>query len=199
MFQHLRGWLSASTFLASCQSVMTTEAMLMALNEFSGIPGSQTWHFVGKDVLGQLGGLLVMSGLTKQVDTHPRKLLSVSHLLEQTSMNLLLFTPTAPMYCFMPMAAAANMCVNVSFIVYGSVNAKCIQAVSQSPQPASSNVGELYSKLAVSQTLASTLGLTVGMITNMSSLSHHWSGWVAFFALGVGRVVCFQNAIKKIL
>lgn len=188
MFLQFSGWLSASTVASACQSVLSTEAMLSVLLG----SGSQTWNYVGRDVLGQLGGLLVMSGLTKQTDKNPRQFLWMAHAFQQSSMALLLCTPVLEPTWFMPVAAMANICSNVSFIAYGSMNAKCIQKLSEREN----NVGELYSKLTVTQTLASSAGLCLGMIVNEVVGSYNY---LMFFVLGGVRVFCCNQAVKKVL
>lgn len=187
-FARFSGWLTASTVASSCQSVLSTEAMLSVLLGTE----AQTWNYVGRDVLGQLGGLLVISGLTKQTDKHPTKFLWVSHVFQQASMGLLMCTPSLTPEWFLPVAAVANVCANVSFIGYGSINAKCIQKLSAEKN----NVGELYSKLTVHQTLGSTLGLSLGMLLN-----EHWScnSGILFLGLGIVRVYCCNKAVRNVL
>lgn len=190
MFARFSGWLAVSTVASSAQSVLSTEAMLTMLLGTE----SHTWNYVGRDVLGQLGGLLVMSGLTKQTDKNPGRFLWMSHALQQASMALLLYTPELSPSLFMPVAAIANICTNVSFIGYGSLNAKCIQKLSSGH----SNVGELYSKLTVYQTLASTVGLSMGMMLN-ESVHTSLHTYPLFFLLGLVRVYCCNQAVKKVL
>ena len=182
------GWLAASTLASSCQSVLSTEALLSVLMGTE----SQTWNYVGRDVLGQLGGLLVMSGFTKFIDKRPREFLWVSHAFQQTSMGLLMFTPSLPAEWFLPVAAVANVCANVSFIGYGSLNAKCIQKLSLEHN----NVGELYSKLTVHQTLASAVGLSVGMMLNEHC---PLDPRLLFLTLGIARVYCCNQAVRNVL
>ena len=177
---------------SSCQSVLSTEAMLTVLLGTE----AHTWNYVGRDVLGQLGGLLVMSGLTKHTDRQPHQFIKVSHGLQQASMAILMCTPLVDPSWFLPVAAAANVCANISFIGFGSINAKCIQKLSGE----NNNVGELYAKLSVHQTLASTLGLSMGMLLNEHSC-YFPEGAPSFFfaALGVLRVVSYSKAVKNVL
>jgi hypothetical protein len=177
----------ASTVLSSCQSVLSTEAMLTVLGSSEA---QRAMNYIGKDILGQLGGLLVMTGLSKTVDSNPQRVIKLAHVLQQTSMGMLLLSPLCPSY-FLPIAGLANVCSNLSFMSFGGINAKCIQSVSTDH-----NVGELYTKLAINQTLASTLGLTLGMgLTWGVDLPAE----VLFSVLGIGRVVSYQKAVYKIL
>lgn len=183
-----------STLASSCQSVLSTEAMLTVLVDSS----AHTWNYVGRDVLGQLGGLMVMAGMTKNTDKNPVKSLWVSHGLQQASMALILCTPSLPADLFLPVAAAANMCANVAFINYGSLNAKCIQKLSADKN----NVGELYSKLTLQQTLASTIGLSVGMVLNeccTSAAIVPLDARLLFLVLGCIRVHCCNRAVRSVL
>lgn len=179
--------LFASTVLSSCQSVLSTEAMLSALTVMQG---DQTWNYVGKDVLGQLGSLFVMMGLSKTVDRNPHRFIALSHGMQQASMALMLLSPMLPHY-FLPLAGVANMCSGISFMGFGAVNAKCIQKLSF----VENNVGELYTKLTIQQTLASTVGLTAGMFL----AKHGFSSHELFVVLGVGRVASHYWAVSKLL
>ncbi len=189
LWKHFSGWLSASTLLSSCQSVLVTEAMLHAL--MADTTGYQVFNYVGRDVLGQLGGLCVMMGLTKQIDKHPQKFVLFSHALQQCSVACLLITPSIPGHWFLPMAAVANVCANGAFIGFGSINAKCIQTLSNG----NNNVGELYSKLSVQQTLASTVGMSLGLLFTKSTLPPE----VFCAVLGFARIICYQKAVTKVL
>lgn len=189
-FHRFSGWLAASTLASSCQSVLSTEAMLTVLLYSE----SQTWNYVGRDVLGQLGGLFVMSGFTKLTDKKPREFLWLSHVFQQGSMALLLTTPLLSPHWFLPVASIANVCANVSFMGYGGINAKCVQKLAGEKD----NVGELYTKLTIHQTLASTVGLSLGMMLN----EHHLdvtSSYALFAVLGVVRVFCCNQAVQKVL
>ena len=192
-FTHFTGWLSASTLASACQSVLSTEAMLSVLLTID--TEAHTWNYVGRDVLGQLGGLLVMSGFTKWTDKKPRQFLWLSHAFQQGSMSLLLLTPALHTNMFLPVASLANMCSNVSFIGYGGLNAKCIQKLSGNQN----NMGELYTKVTVHQTLASTVGLSVGMMLNQWTLLHPGTSAYLFAALGVIRVYSCNRAVQKVL
>ncbi len=188
-FHKFSGWLAASTVLLSTQSVLSTQAMLQMLT--LGSTEAQVFNFVGRDVLGQLGGLAVMIGLTKRIDKNPHKFVWFAHAMQQSSMLLLLSTPHLPVQFFLPVSALSNVFMNVSFIGYGSLSAKCIQKFSDG-----SNMGEMYSKLTIHQTLASTLGLSLGILCTETSTALPNA---CFVALGIARVFCYQKAVTKVL
>ena len=145
---------------------------------------TQIVNFVGRDVLGQLGSLVVMMGLAKHIDRRPQEFLMFSHLVQQTSMACVLLTPMLPSSWFLPVAAVGNVCANVSFIGFGSIHAL-----------SKDNIGELYSKVTMHSTLASTVGLSLGMLLTKSALSPE----VSFAVLGVARVFTYHKAVKKVL
>jgi len=183
-------WMAASTLLSSCQSVLVTEAMLHVL--MADTAGYQVFNYVGRDVLGQLGSLCVMMGLTKHIDKHPKRFLLFSHTLQQCAVASVLLTPSLPSHWFLPVAAFSNVCLNVSFMGFGSISAKCINHFAREQN----NVGELYSKLTVHGTLASSLGLSLGMLLSKSALV---SPEAACVALGVARILSYQKAVSKLL
>ena len=187
-FSKFSAYLATSIVASSCQSVLSTEAMLSVLMNTE----SQTWNYVGRDVLGQLGGLLVMSGLTKHTDKNPQQFLWMSHAFQQVSMGLIMLSPSVAPEWFLPIGAVANVCLNVSFIGYGSINAMCVQRLSTEKN----NVGELYSKFTMQTTLGSTVGLAAGMLLNEHLA--HYSG-LLFFGLGAVRIYCCNKAVRAVL
>ena len=184
-FQRFSRWMFVSTFMASCQNVLSTDAMLTLLSVMSE---QRTFNYIGKDVVGQLSSLAVMMGFTKHIDANPRHFMGQSLLLHQTSMTILLVSPTVPAY-FLPLAGFGNMLSNVAFMGFGGINAKCIQALATD-----NNVGELYSKLTITQTLASSLGLTAGVALSTLPATEVW-----FTALGLGNMLCYYKAVTNVL
>lgn len=184
-FQRFSRWMFVSTCLASCQNVLSTDAMLTLLSVMNE---QRTLNYIGKDVVGQLSSLAVMMGFTKHIDANPRRFMGQSLLLHQTSMTILLVSPTVPAY-FLPLAGFGNMLSNVAFMGFGSINAKCIQALATD-----NNVGELYAKLTITQTLASSLGLTAGVALSTLPGTEVW-----FTALGLGNMFCYYKAVTNVL
>lgn len=186
-FQKFSKWMFASMCLSSCQNVLSMDAMLellAVLNE------TRTLNYIGKDVVGQLSSLLVMLGFSKHIDLQPRQFMVHSVLLHQTSMALTLVSPLFPTY-FVAVAGVGSMLGNVAFMGLGAINAKCIQTLATE-----NNVGELYSKLTITQTLAGSVGMAAGVAVLPEVTS--WN-YAAFAALGIGHMFCYHRAVTSVL
>jgi hypothetical protein len=187
-FQRFSKWMFVSTVFGSCQHVLSTDAMLTMLALMNE---ERTLNFIGKDIVGQLSSLAVMMGLTKHIDSDPRKFMFQSQFLYQTSMSLMLLAPACSTY-FLPIAGLGNMLGNVAFMGFGGINAKCIQALATD-----NNVGELYSKLTITQTLASSIGMSLGVALSTAPSVPGSELW--FVALGVGNVFCYYKAVTNVI
>lgn len=179
-------WNTASSFLVSIESVLSTHNML---NTISGVTSDyvRTMNFVGKDVIGQAGALYFITRAGKIADSQPEKFLNTSHVLQQTSYFLMALTPVAPDW-FVGIAGVSNLAANISFTGFGAINAKCIEELS------TNNTGEVYSRVAATSTFGSTLGLTAGvaMVTYIPN-----SIWL-LPVLGALRVYTYSRAIEEL-
>jgi len=183
-------YLFVSTVCSSCQSVFVTNAMLTSLTDMDS---SQTrvLQFVGKDIIGQLGSLLVMSGLSTTVDSKPRRFVRLAHVLQQGSMGFMYLAPLYPQW-FLTIGGVSNMLASVSFMCFGALNAKCIQVAAAEK----GNAGELYARLTIQQTLASTLGLGLGLgLKTVCPLPDE----VYFVLFGLGRVWSYNKGLSTVL
>ena len=183
-------YLFVSTVCSSCQSVFVTNAMLTPLTDMDS-SHERVFQFIGKDIVGQVGSLLVMSGLSSTVDSNPRRFVKTAHLLQQTGVGLLYLTPFYP-HWFMSIGGVSNMMISVSFMCFGALNAKCIQKAAAEKN----NAGQMYATLTIQQTLASSIGLGLGLtLKTWCPLPDE----VYFALFGVGRIWSYNRGINSIL
>jgi len=184
------GWSFLSNALVSVETAVATHNMLHAMS--SGSDALRTVNYVGKDVIGQLGGLWFMSRMSYKADKHPKRFLLYSNVIQQVAYMGVCATPMAPDY-FLPIAGASNLLLNIAFTGFGAINAKCIQKLS------ASNIGEAYAKISVVNTLGSSLGLLAGLglmtLVADSGLFH----LVIVSISGSLRVYSFSRAIRNLL
>ena len=149
------GWSFASNVLVSAESAMATHSMLHSIS--CDTETIRTINYIGKDVIGQLGCLAYIAKTGKEADKDPQRFLFYSNFAQQLAYMSLCATPMYPEY-FLPIAGISNIFSNVSFIGFGAINAKCIQKLA-----IDGNVGELYAKISVFNTIGSSLGLMIGL------------------------------------
>ena len=181
-------WSFISTVCVSLQTTLSTHNMLSAVGDDS----TRTVNYIGKDILGQLGGLLFMAKVGKQADKSPRDFIFMSNAIQQTSIMLMSLTPMVSPALFLPMAGLSNSLSNLSFTGYGAINAKCIQEISNQ------NMGELYTKITMVNTMASTIGMTGGVALCIY-IPDHETRTMLLPLIGIARVYSYQKAIEDII
>jgi predicted membrane-bound spermidine synthase len=93
------GWSCISNALISVETAVATHNMLDAMS--SGSDTLRTVNYIGKDVIGQLGGLWFMSKMSYKADKYPKRFLLYSNLIQQMAYMGICATPLAPDY-FLP-------------------------------------------------------------------------------------------------
>lgn len=158
-------WSLASTFIVSIESVIATNSMFSSIGETSS-SSLLTFNYIGKDIIGQLGGLIYISSSGKYIDENPLSSLYYSNSLQQSSFLLMASTHFIPNF-FLPLAGLSSLAMNISFSFSGAVNAKCINALSFSKRDkdnnTTSNIGELYARISALNTLGSSIGMVTGL------------------------------------
>jgi hypothetical protein len=153
------GWMALNSWSSSVNSVIATNSMLGSIIGTSpSYCASITTTYVGKDVVGQLGGLVYAWKTGNKADSEPMKYVTKGVSMQQMGCYLenasLLFTAKFPMLAYLGVSSVIK---NVSFISIGAVNAQNIQKISDG------SVGEFYTKVASVNTLAATLGMLTGV------------------------------------
>jgi hypothetical protein len=189
-FSQYVGWSFISNILVSAESAMSTHSMLNAIGTCSETV--RTANYIGKDIIGQFGGLLYMAKMGKQADKKPVNFLFYTNILQQFAYLSLCATPMTPEY-FLPIAGASNIFINVSFIGFGAINAKCIQTLATD-----GNVGEIYSKISIVNTLGSSIGLLLG-IGIVAAIPDHTTRLFIVPIIALGRIATFNRAVRDLI
>lgn len=190
------GWSFVSTFLVSAETILSSHSMLSAVSVAATTTATAavSVNYLGKDMFGQIGGLLLMNKIGRLSDTHPNKFNKHSMVIQQMSTIAECATPMLPIGAFLPVASVANAGKCVSFTLFGALNAKVITTLSED----GSNVGEIYSKVAITNTLASSLGMAAGLILATQIPSHTIRMAVAV-PIGALRWYTYNKAISGLL
>lgn len=184
------GWSFCSNILVSTESALAVHSMLHAIGSDSDT--IRTANYIGKDIIGQIGGFAYMARMGKKADTDSKRFLLYSNILQQVSFISVCVTPLVPCY-FLPIAGCSNILSNISFTGFGAINAKCIQTLA-----VDNNMGEIYAKVSMINTLGSSIGLLIGLgITAL--IPDHSSRLIIIPFLAAGRVYTFQRAIDGLI
>jgi len=181
-------WSMVSNVIVSIETAITTHNMLSGL-DYSNNNAYTTINYIGKDIIGQVGSLVYINQMSNQIDKSPDTTINNSNILQQVSFMLICSAPFADQPWFLPITGVANIMVNLSFIGYGAVNAICIKKISND-----NNIGEIYSKITVGNTIASSIGLCIGVAFNtlVNDLSINC---MAIPILGLFRIITIKKAV----
>jgi hypothetical protein len=151
-------WTAINSFTTSVCSVISTNTMLSTITNTPSIPSVITLNYVGKDIIGQFGGLLYAWKTGKNADRDSLNYITKGALTLQASFYIENSLPLVSNNLFiLPILGVSSALKNISFISIGAVNAKNLQKLSNN------NIGECYSKSASINTIASTLGMICGV------------------------------------
>lgn len=150
-------WSCLSNIISSTENVLSAHSMLSVLGNSSNELALSV-NYIGKDIVGQLGGLYYINKNGNRADREPVKFINTSLVIQESSVILECATPFLPIYTFIPLAGMANVGKNVSFTGIGAINARIIQKLAEE-----NNVGEIYAKISVLNTLGSSVGMSLGL------------------------------------
>lgn len=192
-YNHYLLWSSLSNFVVSIEVVLSTHSMLNAFGNES-VHNNLTLNYIGKDVIGQMGGLFIMNKISKQIDKNPNNFIKYSLLLQQFGTILENITPLVPTSPIIFLGALSNICKNISFMGTGGINAKVINKLSIDKD----NIGELYSKLAIINTLSTSIGMSIGIGLTIL-IPCHSTRLFLLPVLGLIRYYSFMKSIDGII
>lgn len=184
------GWSFVSNIFVSTQTAIVTDNMLYAINYES--ESIRSINYIGKDIIGQIGSLIFLSKIGNQPDKNSKSFLLYSNVIQQSSLLCISLTPLVPVY-FLPIAGVSNILSNLSFTGFGAINAKCIEKLS-----IDNNIGELYSKITIINTIGSSIGLLLGLGINIM-IPEHQERALLIPLLGLMKVYAYNKAIENLL
>ena len=186
------GWSCLSNIVVSMENVISTHSVLSVLGK-SSTELTLSVNFIGKDLIGQLGALTYMNKLGNKADKEPKKFIKYSMILQQSSTFLESFTPLLPIEAFIPVAGLSNIMMNISFTGFGAINAKIIPKLAED-----NNIGEIYAKLSVINTIGSSLGMGLGL--GVVALVPDHSMRICILPLLAGiRIYSYKKAVYELI
>lgn len=151
-------------------------------------------NYIGKDMLGQIGSLLIINKVGKYIDRDPKKFLSVCMMIQQCSVFVECATPLFPLEYFIYIAALSNVGKCISFTGFGGINVKAINKLAVSGD----NTGEIYSKLTMINTVTTSIGMGCGLLLTTYIPDHYMRLKLLPF-LGFLRYYSMKMSLKGIL
>lgn len=155
---------------------------------------SVSYNYIGKDIIGQLGGMVYMNKYGHNADSDKRRFIRNNVAIQQGATFLECATPLLNISGFLPIAAVANVGKNITFAGFGAINATVIQQLA-----VDNNIGEIYSKIAVINTLASTLGMCAGLIIAAFVPSHSLRLVLVMPVIAACRIVSYNKSVRGFL
>lgn len=186
------GWSCFSNFIISIESVLATHSMLSVIGQ-SSTELNISVNYIGKDIIGQLGGLYYMNKMGQKADIDSKKFINYSMCFQQCSIFMECMTPLLPIYTFIPVAGIANIGKNIAFTGIGAVNAKIINKLAED-----NNIGEIYAKITVLNTLGSTIGMGIGLIIAAKLPDHTMRLCLMPFLTSI-RIYSYNKAIEGLI
>jgi len=147
-----------------------------------------SYNYIGKELFGQIGGLWYMYRMGKHADTSPVKFTNRAMIAQQIAIGLECATPLLPSSLFLPVASAATIGTNISMTGMGVINTKVIQKMG------GKNIGELYAKITTINTIASTIGMGLGLLIIAKVPDHTVRLGIIPFITGM-RIYTFRKSL----
>jgi hypothetical protein len=161
-------WYLFTNLISSVEFVLSTHSMLSVVGSpVAGNSNMLSINYISKDIIGQLGGLWYMNKMSKTVDKNPRNFSNKSLQLEQYAIAIECVTPLLPVYAFVPVAGLCNISKNISYTGFGAINTKIIQMMATD-----NNLGEIYSKITILNTLTTSFGMIIGLFITYKIPDH---------------------------
>lgn len=191
-YTRFAGWSFLSNVLVSAESVIATHNMLATIDINSTTDSVRTFNYIGKDIIGQIGGLYYMSKIGDKTDKEPKTILLYSNCIQQISYTAVCMTPYFPNY-FLPVAGMSNIFSNICFTGFGAVNAQCIQKLA-----IDNNIGEIYAKIGIICTTGSSIGLILGL-SIIAKIPDNSSQLSILPLIAASRIYTINKAVSSVL
>jgi hypothetical protein len=198
---HFLKWNFISTITGSANSALSTTCILSSL-----MPSNNSfiiaYNYIGRDIIGQLGGLLFVSKHAVKMDKDAYTYGLKSNKVMQISTIMEISGSFLPTYLLLPCFGLANVGKNISWIGIGSINAKCLMILSKMSRIDSTketNISEMYAKVTVINTLASTIGLSLGIVLSKLNVIIPFSSIIIAPILSGISYYSYKKAIQPLL
>ena len=160
------GWSCLSNVVISIESVLSTHSMLSLVGQTNS-DLTLSINYIGKDIVGQLGGLWYMNKIGQKVDKESSKFINYSIFFQQSAVIMECATPLLPIDMFIPIAGIAN-------------------------------IGEIYAKISILNTLGSTIGMAIGLVITARVPDHSMRLCLMPFFTAF-RIYSYNKAVNELI
>lgn len=175
-----------SNICGSMEYTISSFSMLKLIQHNPVVPSILS-TYLSKDIIGQLGGSLCVYKLGTYIDKYPKQITYTSIILQQSAIITECLLPLMPISYFLPVSICTSIIKNLTFISLGSVNTKIMYNLD-----VGDNIAQYYSHLSIVNTIASSVGMTVGVL-----LTHYVTDPV-LLALFTGGLSIFRLYVAYI-
>lgn len=191
-YRRFARWSFLSNVVVSAQHVLATHSLLSVVSE-GGNDTKRTLNYIGKDLLGQLGGIAYLAYVAPHPDQNPYRYIHNAHFCQQGSYLLLSSLHMVPTSLFLPLAGSASCMSNIAFIGLGAINAKCITHLSNANDTAA-----VYARISMINTLGSSVGMVLGLGMNVM-VPDQETRLLLVAVLGGLRIYTYSKMVNKLL
>lgn len=150
-------WYCLNNALCGIEGVFATHNMFGALN-VNNDAFNFSANFIGKDIIGQLGGLAMVNKFSKFGDKDPKKYIIINSIIYESAALMESCTPLIDPKYFLFAGIFGNIGRNISFNAFGALKLKAMKELSSDE-----NVTEMYTKINVAATVSYSVGMMVGL------------------------------------
>lgn len=185
-------WSCLSNMITSMESVLSTHSMLSVSGNVSNELAFSV-NYIGKDIIGQTGGIWFMSKMGSKIDKNSKTFITYSMGFQQVAILAECMTPILPVITFIPVAGISNIAKNISFTCFGAINTRVIKTLAEDD-----NIGEIYAKISILNTIGSSLGMGIGLII-AAYIPDHCMRLVLLPFLFTCRIYTYNKSIKNLI
>lgn len=190
LYGQYMGWTFISNIIGSIEDCVSTHCMLSTLTTHSN-DLSISYNYIGKNMIGQIGGLFCIHKIGSDIDNNPKKYLKHSLYANQFALFMECMTPLVQSH-FLILAGGSSLLKSIAWTGYGAVSTKIIVSLSEN------NIAEMYSKLTIVNTVASSIGMILGLYI-IYLVPCHMSRIVFIPFLTCGRLYTMHRAVRNLL
>lgn len=143
--------------LSSIEYTITTNSIIGAVISDSTVVHDVSYNILAKDAVSNVGSLFVIHNASKVINSSPISAMYISQFTYQASVCVECMSHHIPNNMLVPVLGIVGIGKAMSFIVIGSMNAQALARMSVG------SIGENYAELSVQSTLASSLGICIGL------------------------------------
>lgn len=185
-------WYCLNNVLCGIETVFSTHNMFGALS-ISNDSLNFSLNYIGKDVIGQVIGLGIVSKFAKCGDKNIKQYVIINSIIYESAALLESCTPLFDPSYFLAAGITGNIFRNIAFNGFGAVRMKAINKLSTEH-----NITEIYTKINVASTLSYSFGMIIGLGL-IKLIPCHLTRIGMLPIIGISRYYTFTKSLNSII